>query len=87
MTSILEQLFWGELNPSEEPIPYSTEYEKNTQAAAAREEKLKATLNETQQGLLVELLDAWAALSGEEEQIRFEQGFKLGVRFTREVWG
>ncbi len=87
MTSLLEQLFWGELNPSEEHIPYSIEYQQNTEAAAEREEKLKTMLDDSQQELLSDLLDAWTALSGEEEQTRFEQGFKLGVRFTREIWG
>lgn len=87
MTSLLEQLYWGELNPSEEHIQHTTEYKQNTEAAAEREENLKTTLDDRQQEQLSDLLDAWTALSGEEEQTRFEQGFRLGVRFTREIWG
>lgn len=86
MKSVLEEFACGNISPEPRFIKHNSEYEKATKALSDAEEKLRAALTGTEQGLLNALLEAQGAVSLLANTDKFVYGYRLGVLMTMEVF-
>ena len=79
---ILEEFWYGNINPAERPFHRQRKYDKAFKMLTKNEEKLLESLNEQEK----ELFDKFKACCDEMIQITecqtFIKGFKLGARFV-----
>ena len=86
MKSILEELYYGNINPNTETHRKSSTSDKSSNICLDLYEKLSTTLNESQKELLEKLLEA----EGEAEELlccnKFTYGVKFGALFMTEIF-
>ncbi len=79
---ILEEFWYGNINPAERPFQQQRKFDKAFRLLAKNEEKLLESLNEQEK----EVFDKFKACYDEMMQITecqtFIKGFKLGARFV-----
>ena len=86
MESIIEELYYGNITPSEHSYCKTGEYAHILQLVARNEEKLTETLTEAQKETFKKFKDGTSELNGMTEVTDFTLGFKLGLRLTAEAF-
>lgn len=86
MDSILEELYYGNINPSEKQFDRNSDYAKCIKIIADNEESLTASLCDEENHLFSELMKAQYQILITGERERFIEGFKLGVRFIMDTF-
>lgn len=83
--SILEELYHGNINPSELHIKKGSEYQKVSKQFAEKAEKLLVSLNKEEAALFESILDDHTSLSYISEKDRFAEGFRIGALLMWEI--
>ena len=86
MESIIAELFYGNIIPSERSFRKVGEYAHVLQLVTRNEEKLTQTLTESQKETFEKFKDGTSELNGMTEVTAFTLGFKLGLRLTAEAF-
>lgn len=86
MESIIEELYYGNIAPSECSYRWAGEYEHILQLVTRNEEKLTETLTKAQKETFDKFKDNTSELNGMTEVTAFTLGFKLGLRLTAETF-
>ncbi len=86
MKSILEELYYGNLDPNTLALR-SPAHQKTMQAVADGEESLCAALTGREKSLFLDFANAQAALSGIVAVESFSGGFALGCLLMADVFG
>ena len=86
MESIIAELFYGNITPSERSFRRTGEYAHIPQLVTRNEEKLTETLTEAQKETFEKFKDGTSELNGMTEVTAFTLGFKLGLRLTAEAF-
>lgn len=84
MKSIIEEMYYGNITPSERGYRRTGEYAHILQLIARNEEKLTETLTEAQKETFKKFKDNTSEISSMTEVTAFTLGFKLGLRLTAE---
>jgi len=89
--NILEDLYHGNINPSEKCFDRDSEYAKFVKIVSDNEEKLAAFLDgisaaKEEQHLFSQLINAHLEVLGFSELDRFIEGFQLGARFMMDTF-
>lgn len=85
MKSILDELYYGNINPNEEGFRRGTPYARALQIIADNEEKLNALLTEDEKKLLLEMNNAQLEANHLAMVEKFKQGFRLGAKMVMAV--
>ena len=86
MSSIIEDLYYGNIPLSERDFKRNSEYANILQLAARNEEKLTETLTEAQKETFGKFKDNTSELTSMTEVTAFTIGLKLGLRLTAEAY-
>ena len=86
MSSIIEDLYYGNISLSERGFRRTSEYAHVLQLAARNEEKLAETLTDAQKETFGKFKDNTSELTSMTEITAFTIGFKLGLRLTAEAY-
>lgn len=86
MESIIEELYYGNITPSERSYRRTGEYAHILQLVTRNEEKLTETLTEAQKETFEKFKDSTSDISSMTEVTAFTLGFKLGLRLTAEAF-
>lgn len=85
MESIIEELFYSNITPSERSYRKAEEYAYILQPVTRNEEKLTETPTEAQQETFEKFKDCASELGDKNEMKSFVLGFKLGMRLAVEA--
>lgn len=85
MESIIAELFYGNITPSERSYCKTGEYAHILQLVTRNEEKLAETLTDAQKETFEKFKDGTSEISSMTEITAFTLGFKLGLRLTAEA--
>ena len=80
MKSIIEQLYWGEINPCEYPAPNDPKYKDTVSELSQKESKLLKKYPDIAQDI-AEYRDILQTMAAREGVNDFVNGFKLGALF------
>lgn len=83
--SILEEFWYGNLEPAEYDASPSEEYRELLQLISRNEEKLLATMTEAQKDLFSRYQDRVREFQAMAESLLFQSSFRLGARIMLEV--
>ena len=83
--TVLEELWYGNLEPSEFDSSSSKEYKELLHLVGRNEEKLLTTMTEEQKELFSKYSDAVREFQALAECLLFQRGFQLGARLMIEV--
>ncbi len=83
--NILEELWYGNIEPAEYDTSPSPEYKKQLQLISRNEEKLLATMTDTQKDLFSRYQDCVREYQTMAECLLFQRSFRLGARLMLEV--
>ena len=86
MESIIAELFYGNITPSERSYRRTGEYAHILQLVTRNEEELTQTLTGSQKETFEKFKDDTSELNGMTEVTAFTLGFKLGLRLTAEAF-
>ena len=86
MESIIEELYYGSITPSERSFRRTGEYAHILQLITRNEKKLTEALTEAQKETFDKFKDGTSELNGMTEVTAFTIGFKLGLRLTAEAF-
>ena len=86
MESIIAELFYGNITPSERSYRRTGEYAHILQLVTRNEEELTQTLTEAQKETLEKFKNGTSELSSMTEVTAFTLGFKLGLRLIAEAF-
>ena len=86
MESIIAELFYGNITPSERSYCRTGEYAHILQLVTQNEEKLTETLTEAQKETFEKFKDSTSEISSMTEVTVFTLGFKLGLWLTAEAF-
>ena len=85
MRSILEELYYGNINPDEQAVSKDPEYRPLNMRISKTRECLKVNLSDDDVQLLENLINLHCASSSMEAAASFSYGFKLGAMIALEV--
>ena len=83
--NILEELWYGNIEPAEYDISSSKEYREMLQLISRNEDKLLATMTDTQKELFTKYADCVREYQTMAENLLFQNSFRLGARIMLEV--
>lgn len=83
--NILEELWYGNIEPAEYDISPSKEYKELLQLIGRNEDKLLATMTDTQKELFTKYADCVREHQTIAENLLFQNSFRLGARLILEV--
>ena len=83
--SILEELWYGNIEPAEYDASPSKEYKELLHLISRNEEKLQATMTDEQKELFEKYTDCVRENQVITDCLIFQNGFKLGARMMLEV--
>ena len=86
MKSLLEELFYGNICPSEDSWNCTDEVKKLSGYIADHQDNLRASLTDEQREVLDKLNDCQTELEDIAERALFAYAFKLGMRIAIEVF-
>lgn len=86
MSSLLEQLYFGEIRPEEKIIPKNPEYKLLNAEISNFKERLKTSLTEDEIELLEKIYDLLGKSSSIYSTEVFIYGFKMGVQIVTEAY-
>ena len=84
MRKTLEELYYGNLRPSEQRITVGSELQRAVDTITRREEQLEALLDEAGQKILLEMSAAQQTVDHITALENFILGFRLGARIMLE---
>lgn len=89
--NILEELFHGNVRPSDKQFDRTSQYAKYCEILIENERQLTVFLTaipnaENELHLLSQMVNAQAEVSGYSEMERFIEGFRLGARFMLDTF-
>ena len=82
---ILEEFWYGNLEPTQYDTCPSVEYKEALQAISRNEEKLQATMTDAQKELFSRYADSVREFQDMAECLLFQNSFRLGARMMLEV--
>ena len=82
---ILEEFWYGNIEPSEYDTSSCKEYKEALQLICQNEEKLQATMTDSQKELFSRYTDSVQEFQTMAECLLFQNSFKLGARMMVEV--
>lgn len=85
MRSFIEELYYGNINPSDRDIIRGGTYSHILNLLTRNEDDLVQTLTQAQQDIFEKFKDCTSELSDKNEITSFVLGFKLGMRLTVEA--
>lgn len=85
MRKTLENLYYGNISPSEQQYARNTQYDKAIRTVSKKEEQLKLLLGEKERTMLKEMVTAQITLNGITAEENFILGFRLGIRLGIEI--
>ena len=83
--SILEELWYGNIEPAEYDISPDKKYKDMLQLISRNEDKLLATMTDAQKELFTKYADCVREYQVMAECLLFQNGFRLGARIMLEV--
>ena len=83
--SVLEELWYGNLEPSEFPVSSNREYKELLHLIARNEEKLLYTMTKEQKELFSRYTDCIREFQSLTELLLFQSSFKLGAKLMAEM--
>ena len=83
--NILEELWYGNIEPAGYDISPSKEYKELLQLISRNEDKLLATMTDTQKELFAKYADCVREYQTMAENLLFQNSFRLGARIMLEV--
>ena len=83
--NILEEFWYGNIEPAEYDISSSKEYKELLQLISRNEDKLLATMTDAQKELFSRYQDCVREYQAMAECILFQNSFRLGARIMIEV--
>ena len=83
--SVLEEFWYGNLDPAEHDANANKEYKEILQLISRNEEKLLATMNDEQKELFSRYTDCVREHQAMTECLLFQSSFRLGGRMMVEV--
>ena len=83
--NILEELWYGNIEPAEYDISSSKEYKELLQLISRNEDKLLATMTDPQKELFIKYADCVREYQTMAESLLFQNSFRLGARIMLEV--
>ena len=83
--NILEELWYGNIEPAEYDVSSSKEYKELLQMISRNEDKLLATMTDTQKELFTKYADCVREHQTMAENLLFQNSFRLGARIMLEV--
>ena len=84
MRKTLEDLYYGNITPSEQQMTPSSEMEKAVARVAGYEKRLMEQLEDAEQDALTKLIRSQHEINGITATENFILGFRLGVRMMAE---
>ena len=84
---ILEELWYGRINPSQQTQPDDKSASKLTEQIVEKEDKLDPLLSDEAKEILEQIREKQLDLSTSNERKAFVSGFRLGARMMLEVMG
>ena len=85
MRRILEELFYGNINPNEKQFIRNIDFDKAMQTLCDNEDKLTDLLDGKEKKLFLDLVNAQSIINGTTEVEGFINGFRLGARIALEI--
>ena len=85
MRSIIEELYYGNISPTDRDVVKGGAYSHILQLLTRNEEALMETLTQTQQETFEKFKDCASELGDKNEMMSFVLGFKLGMRLAGEA--
>ncbi len=82
---ILEELWYGNIEPTEYDASASKEYKEALQLVNRNEEKIRATMTAEQKKLFAQYTDCIREFQNMTEHLVFRNSFKLGARMMLEI--
>ena len=83
--NILEELWYGNIEPAEYDVSSSKEYKELLQMIRRNEDMLLATMTDTQKELFTKYADCVREYQTMAENLLFQNSFRLGARIMLEV--
>ena len=83
--NILEEFWYGNIEPAEYDISPSKEYKELLQLISRNEDKLLATMTDAQKDLFSRYQDCVREFQAMSECLLFQNSFRLGARMMLEV--
>ena len=84
-TNVLEEFWYGNLEPTEYGSSPSPKYKELLQLISRNEEKLLATMTDAQKELFIRYTDCVREYQTTAECLQFQRSFRLGARIIIEV--
>lgn len=85
MRSIIEELYYGNISPSDQDFIKGGQYAHILHLLTRNEDELRQTLTQAQQDTFEKFKDCASELNDSNELSAFTIGFKLGMRLAVEV--
>ena len=86
MSNVIEELYYGNLEPQELTTEISPKLKKKLSSLAKKEEELTVMLPEKERELFVNYVNAHNEFSSISNSDSFISGFRLGARFTYDTF-
>ncbi len=86
MSSIIEELFYGNLEPQELAAEITPKLKKKLSELVKKEEELTSKLSEEEKELLSNYVSAYNEFSSISISDGFVSGFRFGARFTYDTF-
>ena len=83
--NILEELWYGNIEPAEYDTSLSKEYKQMLQLISRNEDKLLATMTDVQQELFTKYTDCVRDYQAMAECLLFQKSFRLGAKMMLAV--
>ena len=82
---ILEELWYGNIEPTEYDTSACREYKQLLEQVCRKEEILQATMGEEQKALFIQYTDAVQRYAALTDCLLFQSSFRLGARMMLEI--
>ncbi len=86
MSNIIEDLYYGNIEPQELSTEISAKLKNKLSNLAEKEEQLTAKLNGEDKELFLNYVSAYIEFSSLSNEDSFISGFRLGARFTYDTF-
>lgn len=85
MRKMLEELYYGNINPNERQFIRNTDFERAMRILSENEDKLTEMLDGKEKKLFLDLVNAQSSVNGITAVEGFINGFRLGARIALEI--
>lgn len=85
MRKMLEELYYGNINPNERQFIRNTDFDRAMRTLSENEDKLTELLDGKEKTLFLDLVNAQSSVNGITAVEGFINGFRLGARMALEI--